>query len=88
MPSRCRPTASLPADEVERLFAAMRGLKARNVGMVYVSHRLDEIFKVADRVMFLYEGHAIFFGPIADLDKSEHPHIREFLAMDRMELTY
>ena len=35
------PTASLPADEVERLFNALRPLKARGVGMNYVSHRLD-----------------------------------------------
>ena len=53
------PTASLPADEVERLFAAMRGLKARGVGMIYVSHRLDEIFKVADRVVVLRDGRKV-----------------------------
>jgi ribose transport system ATP-binding protein len=50
------PTASLPANEVERLFAAMRSLRARNVGMIYVSHRLDEIFRVADRVVVLRDG--------------------------------
>jgi phospholipid/cholesterol/gamma-HCH transport system ATP-binding protein len=55
---------------------------------VVVTHDLDLMRKVADRVMFLYEGHAIYFGPVADLDKSEHPHIREFLAMDRMEMAY
>jgi ribose transport system ATP-binding protein len=53
------PTASLPADEVERLFAAMRSLKARNVGMIYVSHRLDEIFRVADRVVVLRDGRVV-----------------------------
>jgi phospholipid/cholesterol/gamma-HCH transport system ATP-binding protein len=42
--------------------------------------------KVADRVMFLYEGQAIYFGAVKDLEKSDHPHIREFLAMDRVEL--
>lgn len=50
------PTASLPADEVERLFAVLRSLKARGVGMIYVSHRLDEIFKLADRVAVLRDG--------------------------------
>jgi ribose transport system ATP-binding protein len=53
------PTASLPADEVERLFAAMRSLKARGVGMIYVSHRLDEVFRVADRVVVLRDGHLV-----------------------------
>ena len=53
------PTASLPADEVERLFAAMRSLKASGVGMIYVSHRLDEVFRVADRVVVLRDGHLV-----------------------------
>lgn len=53
---------------------------------VVVTHDLDLMRKVADRVMFLYEGHAIYFGPISELDKADHPHIKEFLAMDRVEL--
>jgi ribose transport system ATP-binding protein len=53
------PTASLPADEVERLFAAMRLLKAQGVGMIYVSHRLDEVFRVADRVVVLRDGYLV-----------------------------
>ena len=53
------PTASLPADEVERLFSALRPLKARGVGMIYVSHRLDEIFKIADRVAVLRDGQMV-----------------------------
>lgn len=50
------PTASLPADEVERLFRALRPLRDRGVGMIYVSHRLDEIFRIADRVAVLRDG--------------------------------
>ncbi|MEO0861731.1 MAG: ATP-binding cassette domain-containing protein, partial [Pseudomonadota bacterium] len=50
------PTASLPADEVDRLFAALRPLRERGVGMIYVSHRLDEIFQIADRVAILRDG--------------------------------
>jgi phospholipid/cholesterol/gamma-HCH transport system ATP-binding protein len=53
---------------------------------VVVTHDLELMRKVADRVVFLYEGRAIYFGPVRDLEKSEHPHIREFLAMDRVEL--
>jgi phospholipid/cholesterol/gamma-HCH transport system ATP-binding protein len=51
---------------------------------VVVTHDLDLMYKVADRVVFLYEGGVIYFGPVDELDKSEHPHIREFLAMDRV----
>ena len=51
---------------------------------VVVTHDLDLMYKVADRVVFLYEGGVIFFGTVADLEKSDHPHIREFLEMDRV----
>ena len=50
------PTASLPADEVARLFTALRRLRARGVGMIYVSHRLDEVFEIADRMVVLRDG--------------------------------
>jgi phospholipid/cholesterol/gamma-HCH transport system ATP-binding protein len=53
---------------------------------VVVTHDLDLMRKVADRVLFLFEGKAIFFGKTEDLEKSDHPHIREFLAMDRVEI--
>ncbi|MEY8827227.1 sugar ABC transporter ATP-binding protein [Sedimentitalea sp. XS_ASV28] len=53
------PTASLPADEVERLFEALRPLKEQGVGMIYVSHRLDEIFQIADRVAVLRDGELV-----------------------------
>lgn len=59
------PTASLPADEVERLFAALRRLRAKGVGMIYVSHRLDEIFKIADRVAVLRDGQMVGMRDIA-----------------------
>jgi ribose transport system ATP-binding protein len=50
------PTASLPADEVARLFSALRRLRDRGVGMIYVSHRLDEVFEIADRTVVLRDG--------------------------------
>ena len=62
------PTASLPADEVERLFVAIRRLRARNVGMIYVSHRLDEIFRIADRVVVMRDGLKVGEKPVADTD--------------------
>ena len=51
---------------------------------VVVTHDLDLMYKVADRVVFLFDGGVIFFGPVAELEKSNHPHIREFLEMDRV----
>lgn len=65
------PTASLPADEVERLFAALKPLKDKGVGMIYVSHRLDEIFRVADRVAVLRDGEMVGMRDIAHTNPEE-----------------
>ncbi|MER8784483.1 sugar ABC transporter ATP-binding protein [Mesorhizobium sp. M1006] len=65
------PTASLPADEVERLFDAIRPLKQRGVGMIYVSHRLDEIFRIADRVAVLRDGRLVGEKKVADTKPDE-----------------
>jgi phospholipid/cholesterol/gamma-HCH transport system ATP-binding protein len=51
---------------------------------VVVTHDLDLMYKVADRVVFLYDGGVIYFGPVCDLGKSSHPHIQEFLELDRV----
>ena len=53
------PTASLPANEVARLFAALRWLRGQGVGMIYVSHRLDEVFEIADRIVVLRDGRVV-----------------------------
>ena len=62
----------------------LRLKKQLNLTSVVVTHDLDLMYKVADRVVFLYEGGVIFFGAVGDLEKSDHPHIREFLEMDRV----
>jgi phospholipid/cholesterol/gamma-HCH transport system ATP-binding protein len=51
---------------------------------VVVTHDLDLMRKVADRVVVLHEGRVIFFGPVSELEHSDHPHIQEFLALDRV----
>jgi ribose transport system ATP-binding protein len=65
------PTASLPANEVERLFVAVRRLRARGVGMIYVSHRLDEIFRIADRVVVMRDGLKVGEKPVAETTPDE-----------------
>ena len=50
------PTASLPQAEVGLLFNVLRGLKARGVSMIYVSHRLDEVFAISDSMVVLRDG--------------------------------
>jgi ribose transport system ATP-binding protein len=53
------PTASLPETDVRRLFGILEALKRRGLGIVFVSHRLDEVFRVADRVTVLRDGRKI-----------------------------
>jgi ribose transport system ATP-binding protein len=65
------PTASLPADEVERMFRVLRALRSRGVGMIYVSHRLDEIFRIADRVAVLRDGMLVGVKTVKDTTPTE-----------------
>jgi phospholipid/cholesterol/gamma-HCH transport system ATP-binding protein len=51
---------------------------------VVVTHDLDLMYKVADRVVFLYEGGVIYEGPVAEMANSAHEQIHEFLEMDRV----
>lgn len=62
----------------------LRLKKQLNLTSVVVTHDLDLMYKVADRVVFLFEGGIIYFGPTAGLAQSDHPHIREFLELDRV----
>jgi phospholipid/cholesterol/gamma-HCH transport system ATP-binding protein len=64
----------------------LRLKKQLQLTSVVVTHDLELMRKVADKVVFLFESRVIYFGSVADLEKSDHPHIQEFLAMDRIEL--
>jgi len=50
------PSAALTSHEVERLFEIIRDLKSHGIGIIYISHRLDEIFTITDRVVVLRDG--------------------------------
>ncbi len=76
------PTASLPGDDVERLFAAIRRLKERGVAILYVSHHLDEVFEIADDVSVLRDGRRITTMPTADLD---HERLIELMIGHKLE---
>ncbi|MHC5015436.1 MAG: sugar ABC transporter ATP-binding protein [Planctomycetota bacterium] len=65
------PSSALNQPEVERLFARVAGLKARGCGTVYITHRLEEIFRVADRITVLRDGRRIITAPVGDLPAAE-----------------
>ncbi len=53
------PTAALTESEVETLFGILRDLKARGVGMIYISHKLSEVFEMSDRITVLRDGRTV-----------------------------
>ena len=65
------PSAALSPREVDGLFEIIEGLKERGIGIIYISHRLDEIFKVADRVTFLRDGEHVGTRDIAELSRED-----------------
>jgi rhamnose transport system ATP-binding protein len=65
------PTASLSDDDAENLFAVIRGLRERGVGMVYISHRLEELPAIADRVTVLRDGRTIDTQAMAAVSRSQ-----------------
>jgi ribose transport system ATP-binding protein len=62
------PTAALPPDEVQHLFEIVREVTRQGVSAIYVSHRLDEIFELVDRVSVLRDGRMQGTRPVAELD--------------------
>jgi ABC-type sugar transport system ATPase subunit len=65
------PTSSLVAHEVEILLAAIRRLSAAGVGVVYISHRMDEIRRVATSVTVMRDGRVVATAPLAEISNAE-----------------
>lgn len=66
------PTAALSESEIARLFTIVRGLREKNVTVIYISHRLDEIFELGDYVTVMRDGKHIGTKPVAEVgDRSE-----------------
>ncbi len=65
------PTASLSAHEVERLFTIVRRTRDRGVAVLFVSHRLDEVFALCDRATVFRDGKHVVTAPIADLTTAD-----------------
>lgn len=65
------PTAALTPSETEVLFEVIRGLKAKGVSMVYISHRMEEIFELCDRITILRDGEYVDTKRICDTDMND-----------------
>ena len=65
------PTSSLTEQETEVLFSIMRNLKAQGVSLIFISHRLEEVFEICDRVTILRDGRHIATRPASELDQNQ-----------------
>jgi inositol transport system ATP-binding protein len=65
------PSAALTDKELQKLFQIIRALTARGVTVIYISHMLDEVFEIADRVTVLKDGRVVDTRPVQDLTKDE-----------------
>ena len=69
------PTSALSEDAAERLFGLIVELKSQGVSIVYVSHKMDEIFRLCDRVTVLRDGETIGTRPVASTNRAELIHM-------------
>ncbi|HMT06861.1 MAG TPA: ATP-binding cassette domain-containing protein, partial [Pyrinomonadaceae bacterium] len=65
------PTAALTESEVETLFGILEKLQAKGVGMIYISHKLDEVFRLSDTITVLRDGRTVGTHKAADLTKDK-----------------
>jgi ABC-type sugar transport system ATPase subunit len=65
------PTAALTDAEVETLFGILNKLRARAVGMIYISHKLEEVFRISDRITVLRDGRTVGTSATAELDEAQ-----------------
>ncbi len=65
------PTAALAAHETETLLGILRDLRQRGLACIYISHRLEEVFALADRITVLRDGTTVATAPIAETDKAQ-----------------
>jgi len=61
------PTSSLSESETQEVFRIVRTLRDKNVGVIYITHRLEELRAIGDRVTVLRDGETVHSGPLADL---------------------
>lgn len=64
------PTAPLTGPEIEMLFETIKGLKQNGTGVIYISHRLEEVWEIADRVTILRDGQHVTTQTVATLDRN------------------
>ena len=68
------PTTALTRKEVDRLFEIIRGLKEQGLTVLFVSHKLDEMYDISDSITIMRSGENVYSGPMATLTEDEFTH--------------
>jgi rhamnose transport system ATP-binding protein len=78
------PTAALSGNEVDRLFRVVRALQARNAAVLFISHRLEEVYEICDTVTVMRDGAIVHDGQLADLPEDDL--VRKMVGRDIAQL--
>ncbi len=78
------PSAILAGHELDQLFVTIESLKQQGVTIIYISHRLDEVFRTADHVTILKDGEVVSSQPIAQLNRAELVRLMVGRSMDEI----
>jgi ribose transport system ATP-binding protein len=87
------PSATLTEHELLSLFELIRSLKEKGVSIIYISHRLEEVFQIADTVTVLRDGHLVGTKPVAESDRNDLIHmmvgreLKEVIPKEAAEIT-
>jgi ribose transport system ATP-binding protein len=87
------PTAALGGNEVETLFDIARSLKERGMAVIFITHRLNEVFTIADRITVMRDGKLVGTAPIAELTREKVVHmmvgreLSEFIHKEKTEIS-
>lgn len=79
------PTSAITDREIERLFEKIAQLSTKGVGIIYISHKMDEIFKIADEITVFRDGETVGHEPAATLDKE---NVISMMVGRRIETAY
>jgi ABC-type sugar transport system ATPase subunit len=82
------PTSSLTEDEVTSLFALVRRLRTEDVATIFVSHRLVELFQLAERVTVLRDGHSVGGGLVKDFDRARLIELMVGRSLENFDATH
>ncbi|MGI6152265.1 MAG: sugar ABC transporter ATP-binding protein [Christensenellaceae bacterium] len=78
------PTAAITDEETERLFEIVRDLKKKNIGIIYISHRMQELFEIGDRCTVMRDGE---FVKVLELDKTDSGELTELMVGRQVDFT-